>query len=657
MLWLLPAVLAAQPVVAPTPERPGETAPLGAYTFRNSFETGYRFRQVDGNLGKYRSDVNFGNGIRLLSGELSLNSRDGRGRYFDEFVLRTLGLGNDPYQFALVRLQKNGLYRYETVWRRNEYYNPALPVAAGNHFADTARRLQDHDIVLLPQAPVRLFAGYTRNVQDGPALTTVQLFDTRGDEFPLFTRVNRLYNDYRLGAEIRRRGFQLNVLRSWHYFREDAPAGRETPHPGASPENLTALDRFARAEPYRGATPVWRALVRAESDWVAASGRVTYAGGRRDFVLDESAFGTDRFGAAANRQIVVGGNARRPVTSADASVTVFPSRRLNFTQSASYHNTRIDGDSAFREILNGTAGGDLLFFRFLGIRTFTGASDLNWQPTRQTGFFAGYRYAARRIRSVESLTPVPFDPFRQQHEQDNHLHAGAAGIRLRPVRGLTVTADGEIARADRPFTPVSGRRVHAAGGRAAYQAGALRLGAAYRQNYNFNSAAISRHSARGRNYAADASWAPNAWFALDASYAKIHLDTVTGLAFFGLGELQDRVSSVYVSNVHAGNLGVRLGLRRADFFAGYSIVEDTGDGRRSNTFGPETPPLQALLLPVQTFPLRYQSPLARISVPLRPDFRFNFGWQMYHYRENFPITAPAQNYRAHTGFASASWSF
>src|SRR5262249_25954546 len=141
------------------------------YNIVNSFETGFRYSLIDGNLGKYRSDINYRNGIRLLGSNLTVNSRDGHGRQFDEIILNTLGLGNDPYQSAVLRIQKNGLYRYDMTWRLNEYFNPGLTLANGEHLLDTRRRLQDHDLTLLPQAKLKFHLGYTRNSQTGPALT------------------------------------------------------------------------------------------------------------------------------------------------------------------------------------------------------------------------------------------------------------------------------------------------------------------------------------------------------------------------------------------------------------------------------------------------------------------------------------------------------
>lgn len=68
--WMLPA----QPTIAPTGESVGEVrgATIGAYNVVNEFETGYRFHTVGGEMCKYRSDVNLGSGLRLLSGRAGM---------------------------------------------------------------------------------------------------------------------------------------------------------------------------------------------------------------------------------------------------------------------------------------------------------------------------------------------------------------------------------------------------------------------------------------------------------------------------------------------------------------------------------------------------------------------------------------------------------
>src|SRR5437764_572305 len=154
-LLLLPAFSWAQQTVAPATEEAvglvrGENK--GNYNIVQSWELGYRYATIGGDLGKYRSDVNYRDGVRLLSSYLTVNSRDGHGHWFDELALSTQGLGNDPYGSATLRVQKNRIYRYDMLWRTNDYFNPGLTVTNGEHLLDTTHRWQDHDLTLFPQS-------------------------------------------------------------------------------------------------------------------------------------------------------------------------------------------------------------------------------------------------------------------------------------------------------------------------------------------------------------------------------------------------------------------------------------------------------------------------------------------------------------------------
>ncbi|MEO7650075.1 MAG: hypothetical protein ABIZ80_06380, partial [Bryobacteraceae bacterium] len=525
----------------------------------------------------------------------------------------------------------------------------------GRHLIDTRRRLQDHDLVLLPQSKFQFRFGYTRNSQDGPALSTVQLFDSRGDEFTPFANVQRLRNEFRLGTDLELAGFKISLLRGWDNFKEDTPyaLGADA---GASLTDRTTLTAFRRAEPIHGNSPYWRGNLRTERKGWAMNGRLVYVGGRRDFVMDEGAVGVSR--SEVSRQILVTGNARRPVTAGDFLISIFPTSRLTITNNTSAHSTRIDGDSIYREVNNFVPGDNLLYFQYLGIRTVTNSTDAIYRASKWLSFTGGYHYSTRRIRSKESFDIPPFGGESVVAEQDNHVHSGAFGLRIKPVKPLTITLDAEILRTDRPFTPISERNFHTLGGRVQYREKNYRLSASYRENYNTNSVSLSAHSARARSYNLDASWTPRSWFAIDAGYAKLHLDTVSGIAFFAGGDLLNGLRSIYVSNVHAGNLGARFTIRKlADLYVGYTISRDTGDGRSAAVAPGVTAATQLLLSPVQTFPLTFASPLTRLSLRLNNRLRWNFGYQFYHYREEFQLAFRPQNYRAHTGYTSVLWSF
>jgi len=659
---LCTSALLAQPVVAPTALSVGP--PRGedwhGYNFVNSFETGYRFHSVGGDLDKYRSDINFGNGIRLLGANLRINSREGHGKYFDEIVLTAQGLGNDPYQYSSLRVQKNNLFRYDLSWRLNDYLNRSLTITSGNHLMNTQRRLQDHDLTLFPQSVVRFVFGYTRNAQDGPALSTVQQFGPLQDEFVLFSRVRRLRNEYRVGGEIRIFGATLLWLRGWDNFKEDSTYDLDQPT-GNNAADLIALSRFGRVEPYHGNTPYWRfALLKEASGWLGVNMRYAYSEGRRNFVLDELASGM-AFGAERNRAILVFGTGRRPVSAGSITVSVFPRERISLTNHTAFHNTRMEGDNTYREFSNSQALLRSLNFSLLGIRTISNSTDLNVRASRWLGLFTGYRFSSRRIESIQQ-SDFGFGVESLAAKQTNNLHAGAAGIRLLPARGVRVNIEGEIGRADRPFFPISDRNYHTASGRVQYRAGQISLSAAAKLLYNTNSVSLTAHSAQSRTYSFDAAWTPATWFSVDGGYSKAHLDTTSGLAYFADSTLIEGTSSIYISNIHSTNAGLRLGIgRRADFYAGYVRVQDTGDGR-AGLLQP-APAAQALqqtgpafdtFYPAQTFPLTYHSPMARISFRIHSKLRWNAGYQFYHYEERFQFR---QNYRAHTGYTSLLWSF
>ena len=662
IITLSPAIITAQPTVAPTPQQTGTVRGenWGDYNITNSFETGYRLRSVDGNLGTYKSDVNFANGLRLLGGSLSINSKQGHGKYFDELLINVQGLGNDPYQFSSLRIQKNALYRYDFLWRSNDYFNPGLPIANGQHFINTTRQLQDHDLILLPQSKIRFLAGYSRNSQNGPALSTVQYFDSRGDEFPYFANIHRLRNEYRLGAMADLQGFRINLLHGWEKYEETNNESLTSPTPGNNPDDRTTLNSFKRTQPITGNSPYWRlSILREAAKYLHVNGQFTHTAGRNNFSFSEFANGTSRFGASANRQIEVSGNARRPVTTGNLTISVLPSDLVTITNHTSVSSIRMEGDSLYKEFNNANSGFALIGFQYLGIQTWTNQTDANVRLTKWLGLTGGYQFSYRQIRSIDYQDPDPAKGLIAD-QQENRLNSGVAGIRIQPTRQLRLSLDAEVGRTNRPIYPISEKNYHSLGARAQYRAKALLLSANYKTNYNFNPASITSYSARSRVAGFDATYTPRPWLSLDAGYSKLHLDSLSGIAYFANSRFVEGDRSAFVSNIHSLNIGARTTLyKRIDLYFGLNRVRDTGDGRAAPLASslPRAildPAQGAAFIAAQTFPLTFNSPQARISLRLKDKLRLNVGYQHYSYEEKF---LHQQDYNAHTGYASITWSF
>jgi hypothetical protein len=301
---------------------------------------------------------------------------------------------------------------------------------------------------------------------------------------------------------------------------------------------------------------------------------------------------------------------------------------------------------------NATQSANFLYFQFLKIRTIETDLEAQYQIRRWLDVHGGYGYSDRRISASPQVAFTNITSF-IPYVQTNILHSGNVGVRIRPANPVTISLDAEIGRANQPFTPRSDRDFHALSGRIQYKIKKLELLAQSRVNYNANSVTLSSYSSHARTYSGSASWNPRSWLGLDATYSKIHVDTLGGIAFFANTQLFPNQVSYYVSNLYSGTLGTRLSLKRADLYLGYSRVQDVGDGR-SSPFSTVVDPNLGAFQTAQTFPLRFHSPSARISVRISERVRWNVGYQYFGYHENFFM---GENYLANTGYTSVLWSF
>lgn len=417
-LFLTGACLKAQDVVAPTPDKVGSSRgeDWAGYNVVDSFETGYRFVSTAGNVNTYRSTENFGNGVRLLSSYLTVNSKTGHGRLFDEIVLTTEGLGGDPYSNVKLRVQKNRVYEYTLLWRHSNYFNPGLVTdgGAGEHLLNTSNNLQDQDLTLFPQSRIRPYFGYSRSTQSGPGISTVLLFqptgqfDPNGNVFPVFANVQIVQNDYRLGAEVNFAGFTLNLLHGWEDFKDDSGDSFSGTNTGDGFSPNAVLNLFGRTQPDHGTSPYWRGTLFRNNDLFQLNARFTYTGGQRAFVANETALGTNQFGAAANQQIITLGDASRPVTTGNLTVSLFPSKQFAITEQFSIYNIRTVGNSAYLQFNDATQVGNLLYYQYLGIRTIASETDVLYHAKSWLDVHGGYEFSERRIGSSTNwLSSVP----------------------------------------------------------------------------------------------------------------------------------------------------------------------------------------------------------------------------------------------------------
>jgi hypothetical protein len=347
------------------------------------------------------------------------------------------------------------------------------------------------------------------------------------------------------------------------------------------------------------------------------------------------------------------------VLTSDFNFTLFPSSRLTLVSNTSADNTRMTGDNSFTEFNNATLASSTLNLQFLGILLVTNSTDLRYRILKKFDIFGGFRYADRQIRSIEDAADPGSPLGGLSAEQSNHTTAGVAGFNWLPFTGLRMHAEGEVGTNDQPFAPISQRNYHIIRATMLYRKKSVSLGGSYQENYNSNSIDITSYSSHARSYSVNGSWAASSRMSFNAVYSQLYLNTIGGLAFYAgdpTTSLVTGMESIYISNIHALNFGAHFTpVKRTDLYLGYNLTKDTGDGR--DALAMQATPVEQVLYDVQTFPLTYQTPLARLSVRLNAKLRWNVAYQYYGYHEEFGVLSQIQNYRAHTGYTSLLWAF
>ncbi len=193
-------------------QEPNQGKVSGDYVVQQSFELGYRFVGVDGNKSMYNTLENLQQGPRLLDFTLSMRSLNHTGTIFDSLFLSNFGYGGDPQSASRLRMSKSKWYDFSATYRRDQNYfdynllanplNPAnvfVPNNRSPHFMDTRRNMGDFNLTIAPQAPFRVRLGFTRNDNQGPALSSFH----EGTDINLSNDFRNRSDRYQIGVDFK----------------------------------------------------------------------------------------------------------------------------------------------------------------------------------------------------------------------------------------------------------------------------------------------------------------------------------------------------------------------------------------------------------------------------------------------------------------------
>ncbi len=371
----------------------------GNYNIKQSIEFGGRFTSLGGDFQAYDTFVNLEQGPRLLDFTTEMRSLDHHATLFDRLYFSNFGYGGDPNNVSRLRVSRNKWYSLDAMFRKDQNFwdyslqanplNPTTPFTNGPagygppactscvlttspHLFDTRRKLGDYGLTLLPDSKIRVRAGYSRNIVEGPVFSSIH----EGTEQALFEDYKTTVNTYRIGVDFRllpRTNISYDQI--WNYYKGDAGITDPNQNPlftlsngshvdlgwslnagasqpcgntfgglpaGSGNVNPACSAAFSYLNHGRTRTNTPTEQLSLQSNYwknLDLSGRVSYSGGdTNDFGYNENFFGRVSRTNARNDAFTGPVHSRRVAATADFGATWHITDKLSFLDSFHFSN-------------------------------------------------------------------------------------------------------------------------------------------------------------------------------------------------------------------------------------------------------------------------------------------------------------------------------
>ena len=498
----------------PTSQSVGEDA--GNFTVTSSIEFGYRGQRVDGDVNKFKSDLNYKAGPRLFDTTFLMKSKNGgKGDLLDSLLVTSTGWGADPSGNMRIIAEKPEWYRFEGTYRRFKYYrfldnianptwlfspNPTLanPVT-GLHGYNTRTEMGDFDLTILPKnEKIRFNVGYSPERYNGPAFSN---YHNGGNDFWLASNLKSRADDFRVGADGKVGPIDWTFVQGLRRFRDDSTVNAAFGLNRNVASSVSQLPNFFRQEPTRGKVDFTRASIHTLiGKKLDITGRIVYSRSTSNSLYIENFSGTNFqtritgfpptvTGASATNVTNpsfynIAGNVKRPNTVGDIGVTFLATDKFRVSNTFRVEDFTIDGVATFSDFFSltrtipggGTRTDTFTATNFNSLKTtkyrkYTETFEGDYQFNPRYSVHFGYRYGHRRddqtvtgyainSNSPTLLTPIalctsPVGAGCEEFESEtNHTNAFFGGFKARPIKNWTIYFDAEHGTADNVFTRI-----------------------------------------------------------------------------------------------------------------------------------------------------------------------------------------------------------
>ena len=683
----------------PTSQTVGDDA--GNFTVTSSIEFGYRGQRVDGDVNKFKSDLNYKAGPRLFDSTFLMKAKNGgKGEAFDTLLVTSTGWGADPYGNMRISAEKPEWYRFEGTYRRFKYYrylnnivNPnwnfsptprrADPVT-GLHGYDVYTKMGDFDLTILPKnETIRFNVGYSPERYRGPVFTNYHSF---GNEFWLLSNMKSKADDFRIGADGKLGPIDWTFLQGFRRFEDDSAVNNQAiglnRNPSTSTTFIAQLSSFFRQEPTHGNVNFTRfsmhSLVANKLD---ITGRIIYSKATSNYVFTDNFSGTNINLRISNptwppsppsatpnttnpSYFSVNGNVERPNTVGDIGVTYLATDKFRVSDTFRVEDFDIDGTgianhfySQTRPITGGTRTDNSPFsgtgFSTVKYRKYLNTIEGDYQFNPRYAVHFGYRYGNRHeeqqrtgadLGSLGARALAAADT--ELDSEENHTHAFFGGLRARPAKNFTLYFDAEHGSADNVFTRIGNydyTNVRAKSRWAPNRKLIFNLAFILRDNSNpadIQGVSLANFGVdvKTRIFTSSVDWMPNPNVTINAGYNFNWLNTDAVVDYsYGVPP----ATNVRYTGATA------LYFQRLNYF----FLDLTARLNRRMTLytsyriNQDNGQGDRVATPggtnptlITSYPMNFQSPEARLAIKLNRRLDWNLGYQYYAYNESDLLT-------------------
>ncbi|HTH52189.1 MAG TPA: hypothetical protein VL501_09665, partial [Pyrinomonadaceae bacterium] len=524
-----------------------------------------------------------------------------------------------------------------------------------------------------------------------------------GEEFNVLTEFRNTADDFRAGVEGQLLGFNVGLNYGYRSFHDKTGFFLPDPNGGNDPSATSgsAATFYQRLYKTKGNTNFVNFFAqRTFADKFDFAGRVIYSLATSDVREEDIGVGRTFASTTAaailldNDTMSILGNNKRPQTRADVAFTYRATPKFRISNTFSFDQFNGSGGSNFFETLISRTGtgaarpndfSNVNYWRTTSFHKYTNLIEAGYDVNRKFSFNAGYRWSHRK----EALngTPNTFNTTEQAfpfpESAENTTHAGIFGMRIKPIKTWVIYADAEFGDADSVFTRTENNEYRTFRVRSItrMKQWTLNFSAIIRNNDNpgFSEAIYSQSGTppvvtilvpereakaefRNRNFSTSLDWTPNTKWSLSVGHTYDHqtsnVDVIVpvGAPINTATLFTPGISEYYVRDNFFFFDVTSHPVDRLTFFISYRIDRDTGQGDKVITRPQDM---------IYSYPMKNQSPEARLSIKLTKNIDWDLGYKYYSYWENVPYTPfastsniavkqvyPQQNYTAHLPYTS-----